>query len=237
MLTCCEEQDAQEQAALSKHRTAVRASEARLLRGQLLRDDAMRALRCGDGCMCCRPCEEEPEEEAGGVGAPAARRADGSDIAEEDEEEDEEDMADEALIRKMREARLAQMRGAAAEARAQGVGAYTRVTGPRLLECLGGAAPVVLHLSLQDSDASGAPRHSYPLHQPVFLLPSATTRLYLPFCDGGLLAPLPSATTLVNTTGVRNRRARPQLGPVTASPERPSTATYVHRRRNSPSSG
>ena len=110
--SCCEEQEAREAEARSKHRAAVKASEARLLKGDLLRQHAFNTLHDPETCGClCGECEEDGDgaEEAsvGTQGTAAAPQSSDSD----DEDDDEMEAA---IVRKMRAARLAQLQGAAA---------------------------------------------------------------------------------------------------------------------------
>jgi hypothetical protein len=153
--TCCEEQDAREKAGYTAFRAAVRQSESRLLKGQMLQLEAAQALRCGTGCMCCGPCKEEAAAEDQtdqAVAEQAGKEPNGTELSDE---EYDDDVAEEALLRKMRAARMNELRDVVSAKRAEGVGAYQRVNEAWLLDSLGSAMPVILHLSLSDSAPSG----------------------------------------------------------------------------------
>ena len=148
--SCCEEQEAREAEARSKHRAAVKASEARLLKGDLLRQHAFNTLHDPETCGClCGECEEDGDgaEEAsvGTQGTAAAPQSSDSD----DEDDDEMEAA---IVRKMRAARLAQLQGAAAARREAGT--YQRLDEAALVDRLRGEAPIVLHLARSDSITS-----------------------------------------------------------------------------------
>jgi hypothetical protein len=152
--TCCEEQDAREREGYAAFRTAVRQSESRLLKSQILKAELAQALRCGPDCMCCGPCEEDDAEGQADQDA-TEKTGEGANAAELSEEDDDDDVAEQALLKKMRAARMNELRDAASAKQAEGVGSYQRVNEVRLIESLSSAMPVILHLSLADSAASG----------------------------------------------------------------------------------
>jgi len=152
--SCCEEQDAREKAGYTAFRAAVRQSESRILKGQILQVELAQALRCGTGCMCCGPCEEDDAEDHADRAAmeTTGKGPNATDLSDED---DDDDVAEEALLRKMRAARMNELRDAVSAKQAEGVGTYQRVNEVRLLESLSSVMPVMLHLSLADSAVSG----------------------------------------------------------------------------------
>jgi hypothetical protein len=157
--SCCEEQEAKEAAARSRIRAATELSESRLMHGHRVRQQMFRSLRCthGPGCMVCEPDGPRPTAQIG----PPVGVEDGSDSEPSILGSDEDDFGDDdEFMAKLRATRLGQMKGAAeAQARQQACLASHGRLRPELLAALlsdardAGAAPLLLHLYSEDSEA------------------------------------------------------------------------------------
>lgn len=149
--SCCEEQEAKFAKERAVIRAATKVSEARLMRGHLVRQEIYRSLRCGDACCMggCGECEEEED------GAPVAEN---TPTSEDDELFDDSD--DDEIMTKMRAVRMGQIQseGTAAARRQASRGVHARLRdGESLASVLGDRdddSPIVLHVASAADEAA-----------------------------------------------------------------------------------
>jgi hypothetical protein len=154
--SCCEEQEAKEAAARSRIKAATLVNEKRMMQGHLLREKIRSQLRCECAGCACGDCNEDEEEleEDGGVKVPATADSSDDDFASDDEDEL-------AMITRLRQARLDQIRteAQAATRKFQARGSHARLGEGKSVAALlsdpTDDSPIVLHLAAggDDSDA------------------------------------------------------------------------------------